>query len=63
MKTTISVLTILTILSFPTSLVAQDQKEKGVFVEEKDGYYKNEILKSIDEFNESGKGEEKIIHA
>ena len=61
MKTTISVLTILTILCFPASIVAQDQKEKGVFVEEKDGYYKNEILKSIDEFNNPEKEKKKLF--
>ena len=61
MKTTISVLTILTILWFPASIVAQDQKEKGVFVEEKDGYYKNEILKSIDEFNNPEKEKKKLF--
>ena len=50
MKKAISLLTVLTSL-FLSSLFAQDQINRGVFVDEKDGYYKNEILKSIDEFN------------
>ena len=45
MKTTILLLSIVTIISFQTSLFAQNEKETGKFVEEKDGYYKNEILK------------------
>ena len=63
MKTIISFLTILIILSFLPSLIAQDQKEKGIFVEEKDGYYQNEILKSIDEFNNPEKEKKKIFQA
>jgi len=59
MKTTISLLAFLMIFSFLPSLNAQDQKETGVFVEEKDGYYKNEILKSIDEFNNPEKEKKK----
>ena len=51
MKITISLLTSLIILSFQTQLSAQNDKNKGIFIEEKDGFYKNEILKSIDEFN------------
>lgn len=51
MKTYISLLTIAITFSLLTSLSAQDEKNKSVFVEEKDGYYQNEILKSIDEFN------------
>jgi len=61
MKTTISLLAFLIIFSFQQSLNAQDQKEKGAFVEEKDGYYKNEILKSIDEFNEPEKEKKKVF--
>jgi bleomycin hydrolase len=38
---------------------AQDEKNRGVFVEEKDGYYKNEILKSIDEFNQKSEVKKK----
>ena len=55
MKTTISLLTLTIIFSFFSSLFAQDKKNKGVFEEEKDGFYKNEILKRIDEFNEPEK--------
>ncbi len=61
MKTIISLLATLAILSFSSSTIAQDQKENGVFVEEKDGYYKNEILKSIDEFNNPEKEKKKIF--
>ena len=59
MKTTILFLSIVIILSFQTSLIAQNEKETGKFVEEKDGYYKNEILKSIDEFNNPEKEKKK----
>lgn len=61
MKTIVSFLTILIILSVQTSIFAQDQKEKGLFVEEKEGFYKNEILKSIDEFNNPEKEKKKIF--
>jgi bleomycin hydrolase len=61
MKTIIPLLATLAILSFSSSAIAQDQKENGVFVEEKDGYYKNEILKSIDEFNNPEKEKKKIF--
>jgi bleomycin hydrolase len=59
MKITISLLVSLIILSFQPQLSAQDNKNKGVFEEEKDGFYKNEILKSIDEFNEPEKEKKK----
>ena len=59
MKTTILFLSIVTILSFQTLLIAQNEKETGKFVEEKDGYYKNVILKSIDEFNNPEKEKKK----
>jgi len=59
MKTTISLLTFFITISFLTSLFAQDEKNKGVFEEEKDGFYKNEILKSIDDFNTPEKGKKK----
>jgi bleomycin hydrolase len=59
MKNIISFITILIILSFLSSLFAQDEKNKGVFIEEKDGYYQNEILKSIKEFNEPAKEKNK----
>ncbi|HEY6438168.1 MAG TPA: C1 family peptidase [Ignavibacteriaceae bacterium] len=61
MKTIISFLSYLIILISISSLLAQDQKEKGVFTEEKDGFYKNEILKSIDEFNNLEKAKKKIF--
>jgi bleomycin hydrolase len=51
MKTNISLLTFFITISFLTSLFAQDEKNKGIFIEEKDGFYKNEILKNLDEFN------------
>ena len=59
MKTIISLLTTLVILSLLSTTIAQDQKEKGVFVEEKDGFYKNDILKSIDEFDNPEKEKKK----
>ena len=59
MKTTISLLTVTIIFTLLSSLTAQDQKNNGVFEEEKDGFYKNEILKSIDEFNEPEKEKKK----
>lgn len=59
MKTIILLLATLAILSFLSTTIAQDQKEKGVFVEEKDGFYKNEILKSIDEFDNPEKEKKK----
>jgi bleomycin hydrolase len=61
MKTTISALTFFIFILFVTLISAQDQKEKGIFVEEKDGFYKNEILKSIDEFNNPEKAKKKIF--
>ncbi len=61
MKTIISFLSYLIILTSISSLLAQDQKEKGVFTEEKDGFYKNEILKSIDEFNNPEKAKKKTF--
>ncbi len=61
MKTTISLLTLTIIFSFFSSLFAQDKKNKGVFEEEKDGFYKNEILKRIDEFNEPEKEKKKLF--
>lgn len=59
MKTSISLITSIIILSFLTSIIAQDKKDQGNFVEEKDGFYKNEILKSIDEFNNPEKEKKK----
>jgi len=61
MKTIISLLATLAILSLLSTSFAQDKEEKGIFVEEKDGYYKNEILKSIDEFNNPEKEKKKIF--
>ena len=59
MKTSISLITGIIILSFLISISAQDRKDQGNIVEEKDGYYNNEILKSIDEFNEPEKERKK----
>ena len=59
MKTSISALTIIFALFFMSSPFAQDVKNKGIFVEEKDGFYKNEIEKSLDEFNEPAKEKKK----
>ena len=59
MKTCNSLLTIVIFLSFLNSSFAQDKKNKGIFEEEKDGFYKNEILKSIDEFNDPDKEKKK----
>ena len=59
MKNIISFLTILIILVFLSSPFAQDEKNRGVFTEEKDGYYQNEIQKGIKEFNEPVKEKKK----
>jgi bleomycin hydrolase len=59
MKSSFSILTIILTFFFLSSLFAQDEKNKGIFVEEKDGFYKNEILKSIDEFKEPVKEKKK----
>lgn len=59
MKTSITLITSIIILAFLTSIIAQDKKDQGNFVEEKDGFYKNEILKGIDEFNEAEKEKKK----
>ena len=59
MKTSTTLLTVTLAFLFITSLSAQDKKDKGNFVDEKDGFYKNEILKSIDEFNNPEKEKKK----
>jgi len=59
MNTSISFFTVIIIIAFLTSLFAQDQNNRGLFEEEKDGFYKNEILKSIDEFNNPEKEKKK----
>lgn len=59
MKTSISPLSLIFIFSFLSSITAQEQKNTGVFVEPKDGYYQNEILKGIKEFNEPVKAKKK----
>ena len=59
MKINISLLTSFLIISFMFQLYAQDEKNKGTFVEPKDGYYQNEILKGIKEFNEPVKEKKK----
>ena len=61
MKPLLPFLTIVLTISFITSLSAQDEKDRGIFVEEKDGFYKNEILKNIDEFNEPEKEKKKLF--
>jgi len=40
---------------FGTNLFAQDEKNNGIFVEPKDGFYQNEIMKSIKELNDTAK--------
>lgn len=47
-------ITLLTVLFLCVSFFAQE-KEKGIFVEKKKGYYDNEIMKSIKEFNKKSK--------
>jgi len=59
MKTSTLLLSISMFFSLQLLLLAQNEKEKGKFVEEKDGYYKNEILKSVDEFNNPVKAKKK----
>ncbi len=61
MKTSISALAIILTFFFLSTFYAQDEKNKGIFVEEKDGFYKNEIEKSIDEFNEPEKEKKKTF--
>lgn len=60
MKTTISLLTFFIAFSLLTTLLAQE-KNNGIFVEEKDGFYKNEILKSLDESSEPEKEKKKTF--
>ena len=59
MKTSLTFLIFLTALSFFSSLFAQGETNRGIFVEEKDGFYNNEILKSIDKFNNPEKEKKK----
>lgn len=61
MKTIISFLAVSIILSSLSITLPQDQNEKGIFVEPKDGYYQDVILKSIDEFNNPEKEKKKIF--
>jgi len=61
MKTIISFFSVFIILTSLSSILAQDQKEKGVFVDKKDGYYQDVILKSIEEFNNPEKGKKKVF--
>jgi bleomycin hydrolase len=61
MKTAISFLAVLIILFLFQSLQAQVEKERGVLVEKKDGYYQNEILKSIKEFNNPEKEKKRVF--
>ena len=59
MKTNSILITFLITAFFCTSLYSQERKDKGIFVEEKDGFYKNEIMKSIKEFETPKKEIEK----
>ena len=61
MKTIISFLAVSITLSSLSITLPQDQNEKGIFVEPKDGYYQDVILKSIDEFNNPEKEKKKIF--
>lgn len=61
MKTSIYFLTTILFLFVISFLNAQDHKNNGTFVEPKDGYYQNEILKSIDESNNPEKEKKKIF--
>ena len=61
MKTTAAFFTgIFLIISF-CSVFPQDKHDKGIFVEPKDGFYKNEIQKGIEDFNKSEKDPGKIF--
>lgn len=51
MKASILNLTTILAVFVLSSLFAQEENNRGIFQEEKDGFYKNEIEKSIDEFN------------
>ena len=59
MKTNSILITFLITAFFCTSLYSQERKDKGIFVEEKDGFYKNDIMKSIKEFETPKKEIEK----
>lgn len=53
MKTTTTFLSIIFLFISLYSVFPQENYDKGKFVESKDGFYKNEILKGIEEFNKS----------
>jgi len=55
MKTTVVFLSITFIFISFISVFSQEKYDKGKFVESKDGFYKNEILRGIEEFNKSEK--------
>ena len=55
MKTTTVFLSIIFLFISFSSVFPQGKYDKGKFVESKDGFYKNEILKGIEEFNKSEK--------
>ncbi|MBT8387168.1 MAG: peptidase C1, partial [Ignavibacteria bacterium] len=55
MKTATAFFTSIFVLISFCSVFSQEKYDKGVFVEPKDGLYKNEILKGIEEFNNSEK--------
>ena len=55
MKTTTVFLSIIFLFISFSNVFPQEKYDKGRFVESKDGFYKNEILKGIEEFNKPGK--------
>ncbi|MBE0572636.1 MAG: peptidase C1 [Ignavibacteriaceae bacterium] len=59
MKTSFSFLSFIIVFLFHSSISSQDHKNNGTFVEPKDGYYQNEILKGLKEFNEPEKEKKK----
>jgi bleomycin hydrolase len=61
MKNSVSILPTILFFSLSTLLIAQDEKDKGIFIEEKDGYYQNEILKSVEEFAQSEKEKKELF--
>ncbi|RKY93191.1 MAG: peptidase C1 [Ignavibacteriae bacterium] len=55
MKTTTIFLSVIFLFISFSSVFPQEKYDKGKFVESKDGFYKNEILKGIEEFNKPEK--------
>ncbi|MBT8380235.1 MAG: peptidase C1 [Ignavibacteria bacterium] len=58
-----SVIPLLVVFSFffSISILSQDETDKGIFVQEKDGYYQNEILKSVEDFAEPKEKKKKLF--